>query len=185
MATTHVKTMGMACDVCSATVEMNLERLPGVISARTDVESGLTTVLYDPHVVDELEIADEIGRSGFKARLVIYPQFAGGSTRGATRGATTSRTVEPLGGTPSAPPAGGAVEPPAGLHVVHIKTVGLQCQKCTARVEKALSHIDGVIDVTAVQSLGLTSVLFDRSLVDRGRLAREIRRAGFGAKVVQ
>lgn len=185
MTTTHVKTMGLECDVCSALVEMNLEHLRGVISARTDLESGLTTVLYDPHEVDELEIADEIGRSGFKARLVMYPQFAGGSPLGAARSTHTPRTAEPPAGTPTAPPPGGAPEPQAELHVVHIKTVGLHCQKCTARVETALSHLDGVIDVTAVKSLGLTSILFDRSLVDRGTIAQEIRRAGFGAKVVQ
>lgn len=161
MASTHLKTMGMACEVCSALVEMNLEHLTGVTSARTDLDTGLTIVLYDPREVDGLEIADEIERSGFRARVVTYPQFADGAVSPAPERARRT-----------------------DLHAVHVRTSGIRCQDCTALIERTLAHLDGVVDVTAVQSMGLTSILFDDALVDRETIADAIRHAGFGAKTI-
>lgn len=186
MASTHMKTTGMSCDVCSALVEMSLERLPGVIAATSNLDTGLTTVLYDPREVDELEIADAIRGCGFRTRLIDYPQFVDhGDIRSGTRGAAT-------------PPDPGA-ERPAGddgtstavqakrvdLHAVHVRTSGLRCRECIELIEATLAHLDGVVDVTAVKSLGLTSVLFDKDRIDRETIAGAIRRAGFGADVIR
>lgn len=180
--------MGMACEQCSALIEMNLEHLPGVISARTDLETGLTTVLYDPREIDDLEIADGIERSGFRARLTSYPQFVGhGGVRPETPDIVSTAPLQP--GTEW--PAGEGGPSTTGhakrtdLHAVHIRTSGLRCKDCTALVESTLAHLDGVVGVTAVKSLGLTSILFDEALVDRETIAGAIRRAGFGAEVVR
>ena len=66
---------------------------------------------------------------------------------------------------------------------VHIRTTGFYCGACPKVVEKALASTDGVIDVVAVRSLGLTSVLYDPERVDRERLCDRIRRSGFLAEV--
>jgi copper chaperone CopZ len=177
VASTHLKTMGMACEACSALVEMNLEHLQGVISARTDLGTGLTTVLYDPHEVDGLGIADEIERSGFRARLISYPQFVEHGDTRPTPGAEQSAGDQG--------PSAAARTKRADLHAVHVRTSGLRCGECTALVEQTLGHLDGVVGVTAVRSLGLTSILYDEDRVDKETIAGAIRRAGFGAEVVR
>ena len=71
------------------------------------------------------------------------------------------------------------------MEAVHIKTVGFYCGACPKVVEKAVGSLDGVADVIAVRSLGLTSVLYDPDVVDRATLCERIRKAGFGAMVIQ
>lgn len=67
---------------------------------------------------------------------------------------------------------------------VHIKTAGFYCGACPKVVEKALGSTEGVLDVVAVRSLGLTSVLYDEDRIDRERLCERIRRSGFVAEVI-
>lgn len=69
------------------------------------------------------------------------------------------------------------------LHAVHVRTRGMYCEQCTALVECAVSRLPGVREVTAVRTMGLTSILFDQSLVDGKTIARAIREAGFAAEV--
>jgi Cu+-exporting ATPase len=157
--------MGMKCDACSALVEKALARLPGVISAESDQRRGLTKVSFDPGRIDQLEICDEIRRLGFRTRTVNYPQFLGDPG-----GTDVQSSVA-------------SVEAPEDVHVIHIRTEGLRCDDCTALVEATLSNLDGVKDVTSVRSLGLTSVLFDQSLVGPETIVEQIRGAGFGAHV--
>jgi len=67
---------------------------------------------------------------------------------------------------------------------VHIRTAGFYCGACPKVIEKALAATDGVIDVVAVRSLGLTSVLYDSELIDREELCERIRNTGFLAEVL-
>lgn len=67
---------------------------------------------------------------------------------------------------------------------VHIKTAGFYCGACPQVVEKALGTTEGVLDVVAVRSLGLTSVLYDSDRIDRDTLCEQIRRSGFAAEVI-
>lgn len=67
---------------------------------------------------------------------------------------------------------------------VHIKTAGFYCGACPKVVEKALTATDGVLDVVAVRSLGLTSVLYDTDKVGRDALCDRIRQIGFPAAAI-
>lgn len=69
------------------------------------------------------------------------------------------------------------------MEAVHIKTVGFYCGACPKVVEKAVGSLDGVADVIAVRSMGLTSVLYDPDVVNRATLCERIRKAGFAAQV--
>jgi copper chaperone CopZ len=69
------------------------------------------------------------------------------------------------------------------LHALHVRTRGMHCEQCTALIEFAVSSLPGVREVTAVQAMSLTSILFDRSQVDRETITRAIREAGFAAEV--
>lgn len=70
------------------------------------------------------------------------------------------------------------------MDAIHIRTRGLMCHECTSAVEKSVSALDGVIGVTSVQTLDVTSVMFDESRVDRDRIIASIRGAGFDAELV-
>jgi len=69
------------------------------------------------------------------------------------------------------------------MNAIHIKTSGFYCKACPKVVEKALCAVEGVEDVVSVQSMGLTSVLFDPDTVDAAELCARIRAAGFGAEI--
>lgn len=70
------------------------------------------------------------------------------------------------------------------MQVAHIRTGGLRCSECTDLVEKTVSHADGVVHVVSILSLGLTSVMFDESLVDSQSLTTAIRDVGFDAELL-
>ncbi len=69
------------------------------------------------------------------------------------------------------------------MEAVHIRTKGFYCGACPKVIEKAVGSLDGVADVVAVRSMGLTSVLYDPEIVSREVLCERIRKAGFGAEV--
>lgn len=67
---------------------------------------------------------------------------------------------------------------------LHVKTAGFYCGACPKVVEKAVSSLAGVLDVVAVRSMGLTSILYDTDLTDRDSICERIRKSGFQAKVL-
>lgn len=66
---------------------------------------------------------------------------------------------------------------------VHIKTAGFYCGACPKVVEKAVGSLSGVLDVVAVRTMGLTSILYDTELVDRESICERIKHAGFRAEI--
>lgn len=66
---------------------------------------------------------------------------------------------------------------------LHIHTTGFYCKACPLVVERAIGSMPGVIDVMAVRTMGLTSVLYDSDLVTPDVLCARIRKAGFGAQL--
>ena len=69
------------------------------------------------------------------------------------------------------------------MNAVHIRTKGFHCKACPKVIEKAIGAMPGVVEVTSVHSMGLTSVLYDEVAVDSVDLCARIRAAGFGAEV--
>jgi len=182
MDAAYIRTMGMSCSGCGRLVEKSIGRLAGVIAVESDQHRGMTKVVFDPDQVDEFHICDRIQRLGFLIRVVSCPQSLDGPD------ALDQRDL--IVGTGSAVGRPGSCEPvdPSGLHevrvdvhVIHVRTSGLRCDDCTTLVEQTLSHLEGVREVMSVRALGLTSVLFDASLVGRETIVEEIRAAGFGA----
>jgi copper chaperone CopZ len=69
-------------------------------------------------------------------------------------------------------------------YAVHVRTKGFYCGACPKVVEKAVTSMDGVLDVISVRSLGLTSILYDAERIDRESICERIREAGFSAEIV-
>lgn len=70
MTTVHIRTDGMHCEACPPRIEADIEHLPGVKAACAYRGFHLTSVLYDPDLVDADTIRDHIESAGFKARVL-------------------------------------------------------------------------------------------------------------------
>jgi copper chaperone CopZ len=70
MNAVHIRTDGMHCDACPPLIESEIEHLPGVKAARTYRSMHLTSVLYDPELIDITTISDRITRAGFEAHVL-------------------------------------------------------------------------------------------------------------------
>lgn len=70
MNAVHIKTDGMHCDACPPRIEAELDHLPGVKAARAYRSMHLTSVLYDPDLIDADTIRDRIASVGFDAHVL-------------------------------------------------------------------------------------------------------------------
>jgi copper chaperone CopZ len=71
------------------------------------------------------------------------------------------------------------------MTAIHLETTGMHCAECPPRIESELGHLPGVKHVLAYRSLGLTSVMFDETIVDVATIQGAIKQAGFAARVVR
>jgi hypothetical protein len=70
------------------------------------------------------------------------------------------------------------------MDAFHIRTDGLRDANSIARVEGAVSALDGVFAVMCVKALAVTSVLYEPFAVDRETIVDSIRGAGFPAEIM-
>jgi copper chaperone CopZ len=70
MNAVHIQTEGMHCAACPPLIEAEVEHLPGVKAARAYRSMHLTSVLFDPELVDADAIRDRITRAGFDAHVL-------------------------------------------------------------------------------------------------------------------
>jgi hypothetical protein len=68
------------------------------------------------------------------------------------------------------------------MQAVHINTNGIDSPTDATFLEAVLRMLAGVVDVTAVQSLGLVSVLYDEHKITPRTILREVRATGFDAR---
>ncbi|MBU4556148.1 MAG: cation transporter [Actinobacteria bacterium] len=71
MNAVHIRTEGMFCDACPPRIEAEIEHLPGVKAAKACRSMHLTSVLFDPEIVDSETIRDRIECAGFDAHLFV------------------------------------------------------------------------------------------------------------------
>lgn len=71
------------------------------------------------------------------------------------------------------------------MNAVHVRTSGFYCPACPLVVERAIGSVPGVAHVMAVRSMGLTSIMYDPTVVTPEALCARIRAVGFGAEVYQ
>lgn len=71
MNAVHIQTTGMHCDACPPRIEAEVEHLPGVKAVRAYRELQLTSVLFDPEIVNAETIRASVADSGFGAELLV------------------------------------------------------------------------------------------------------------------
>lgn len=67
MARSTLNVTGMTCDHCVAAVRTALEELPGVRSARVELENGRVVVDYDDAKASPRELTAAVADAGYQA----------------------------------------------------------------------------------------------------------------------
>lgn len=67
MARSTLNVTGMTCDHCVAAVRNALEELPGVRSARVELENGRAVVDYDDTTASPRELTTAVADAGYQA----------------------------------------------------------------------------------------------------------------------
>lgn len=73
----------------------------------------------------------------------------------------------------------------AAQQTVTLSVPGMTCATCPITVKKALTRVDGVIDVKSNLAKRETTVIFDNTRVKVDVLTRATREAGFPSTVAQ
>jgi copper chaperone len=68
-ANVRLTTTGLHCQSCSMLVKMELEDVPGVISASSDFRTGMTDVTYDPSVASVDALIAAVVAAGYGAEV--------------------------------------------------------------------------------------------------------------------
>ena len=68
-ATLHLKVRGMDCKECTSTIANRIKRVPGVVSATVDFESGLASVRHDGREGLERAAIKAVEDAGFRAEV--------------------------------------------------------------------------------------------------------------------
>lgn len=63
------KIVGMHCTSCAMTIDMDLEEVPGVKSAKTSYAKQETKVEFEPDKVSDNLVLETINKSGYSAIL--------------------------------------------------------------------------------------------------------------------
>ncbi|MFA5843983.1 MAG: heavy-metal-associated domain-containing protein [Coriobacteriia bacterium] len=71
MNAVHILTTGMHCGACPPRIEAAIEHLPGVKAARAFRELQLTSVLFDPEIVNAEDIRARVADIGFGAEVLV------------------------------------------------------------------------------------------------------------------
>lgn len=69
LAHVALKVSGMTCEVCAASVQAALLKLPGVTEAHVDVAGAAAHVRYDPGKISPEQLVKAVNTTGFKASL--------------------------------------------------------------------------------------------------------------------
>ena len=71
------------------------------------------------------------------------------------------------------------------MQAVHINTSDLESDTDVTFLDAALRMMAGVVDVAAVRSIGLVSVLYDEHKITPSSILRAVRSVGFDARLLK
>jgi hypothetical protein len=71
------------------------------------------------------------------------------------------------------------------VQAIHITTTGIETPDDVSLVEAVLRMLAGIVDVAAVRSLRLVSVLYDERAIAPRTVLRAIRSTGYGARLIR
>jgi copper chaperone len=68
-STVRLNTTGLHCQSCSMLVQMELEDVPGVVSATSDFRTGISEIVYDPAKATVDDLIAAVVSAGYGAEV--------------------------------------------------------------------------------------------------------------------
>jgi Cu+-exporting ATPase len=160
---------GMTCDHCVGTVRRALEAVPGVLTARVELDPGRAEVGVEPDEVDFDRLRAAIEAAGYEVPGQPPP----------TPPAPLASTIDPL----LSPVVGeDEKERPVPPEEWNLAIGGMHCASCVGRVEAALNSVPGVTDARVNLATERAGVAVDPSQVTEADLAAAVAAAGYRAR---
>ena len=173
---------GMDCRSCENLLVETLGRQPGVGAVSADARTGMVSVLADPAVFTDVDIARIIVACGFvpEGVAIAAAPITGVTATAAIAPAVCPVVAEPVAEVaPVAPAATSAA--PSAVRDASFAVTGMTCASCSAVIEKVVGKIAGVQAVTVNLATERMSVRLDPSVTDEIRIAEAVKKAGYGA----
>jgi Cu+-exporting ATPase len=146
---------GMHCAACSARIERVVGAMDGVREVSVNLASETMDLAYDPEALSPEAVARRVADLGF---TVTMPPVPAGSSEG-----------------PDDSP---------GEEVLDVAIGGMHCAACSARIERVVGAMDGVL-AAEVSLAGETGRFrFEPDRVSRRDIRAKIRELGFESRVV-
>ncbi|RAL22747.1 heavy metal translocating P-type ATPase [Lujinxingia litoralis] len=176
---------GMTCGKCVARVEKALNALPGVLDHTVDRDDARARVTTAPEGPDADTIAHAISEAGYPATLLqeggetTTEKGDGDSAPGADHRAPLKPQEAPRA------PQGDEEPPDHALPAIDIPSEllevrGMTCASCVARVEDALSRVEGVAEARVNFATEQARVIWKPDAPrDHQRLIDAVHRAGY------
>jgi P-type Cu+ transporter len=151
--TLTIPVLGMTCGHCQATVRQALEGVPGVKSARVDLNEERAEVSVEPGTFDRSRLTQAVEAAGYRV----------------TPGPAPSQSI------PNSPVR-------ADSEGWNLAIGGMHCASCVTRVEGALMGVPGVEEARVNLATERAGVKVDPSKVSESQLAEAVARAGYSAR---
>jgi len=201
---------GMTCASCALNIEKGVRKLPGVDLANVNFAAEKLTVEYDPQTVPQDRIVETVRELGYGvktqkqtikvqgmtcascvARVEKALKRIDGVVSAVVNLATEKATVEYVPGLVTQADLKKAVEEAGygleetetqGLAKVTLGVTGMTCASCSARVERALKGVPGVMMANVNLATERATVEYRRDQATLAAIRQAIEEAGYGAK---
>lgn len=178
MPTREIWIEGMTCGHCVRAVTEALQKVPGVASAKVDLESRKASIEGE-NVSDEA-LASAVEAAGY--RVASSPTPPQPAAQLVQLGCPLPAAPQP---SPVAPKEPESQSNGALLSHITLQVGGMDCGSCVARVEQPLTKLPGVARARANLASGQASVAYDPAKVTPDDLVAAIERAGYSAKAMR
>ncbi|HOQ14988.1 MAG TPA: heavy metal-associated domain-containing protein, partial [Bacillota bacterium] len=146
---------GMSCAACAARIEKAVRSLHGVDDAAVNLAAETLTVDFDADVVTTSDIEAAVSRAGYSA--VVRSSGSSDKTPDSPNGQSSEN----------------------GVKTVTLPVRGMTCAACSARVEKTLKGLPGVITASVNLATEKATVSYNPASVRISDMRRAVSAAGY------
>lgn len=146
---------GMSCAACAARIEKAVRSLPGVDDASVNFAAEVLTVDFDADIITTSDIEAAVRQAGYSATI--------------HGGGVDEETVVSANGEPSE----------SGVKTVTLPVRGMTCAACSARVEKTLKSLSGVISASVNLATEKATVSYEPASIRISDMRRAVSAARY------
>lgn len=157
-AAVQMKVDGMHCRSCVESIEGRIRELPGVVQIRVSLEEAKAEVMFQPLVITQQELQDQIEDMGFSATLMLKETSSGDLT-------FVQRDLN------------------MSIQNTTIWIAGMSCSSCVQSIEGRISQTRGVKSIVVSLKEEKATISFDPGLTEPEQLWAAIEDMGFDASL--